>query len=252
MHFEFLFLGTGAADRMNIPPEKDFSDKDKRRCSAALINGHILIDCGPHVLNALSIAQIPLENITDILITHLHPDHFCPDAIMEMAQHNSDLKIWMREDAVCSLPEGCHVQKMQCFQEYIVGELSVTAVPANHAAFAIHFSIVCGDKKLFYGMDGAWFLGEAVDFMKDKRYDMFVFDATVGDYLGDYRMGEHNSIPMIRMMLPSMKTLNICHSQTAIVLNHLAVCLHKSHRETCELVKNDYFTIAFDGLRLEI
>lgn len=83
-------------------------------------------------------------------------------------------------------------------------------------------------------------------------YDMFIFDATVGDYLGDYRLGEHNSIPMIRMLIPSMKTLNIIDENTRLVLSHLAVCLHKPYTETYEITKNDNLTVAFDGLKLRI
>lgn len=45
MSFEILFLGTGAADRINVEQEISFVDKDKRRCAAALLNGQILIDC---------------------------------------------------------------------------------------------------------------------------------------------------------------------------------------------------------------
>ena len=252
MNFEILFLGTGAADRMALEQEKDFSDKNKRRCSAALLNDHILIDCGPHILNSLSAAQIPLANITDILITHLHEDHFCADCITEIALANPALKIWVREDANVTLPQNYAIQKMKCFKQYNIGELKVTSVPANHDSYPQHFSIQCGAKKLFYGLDGAWFLGETVRFMKNQKYDMFIFDATVGDYLGDYRMGEHNSIPMIRMMLPSMKTLNIIDENTHIVLSHLAVCLHKPYTETCEITINDNLTVAFDGLKLEI
>ena len=252
MSFDILFLGTGAADRMHLEQEKDFADKDKRRCAAALLNGHVLLDCGPHILNALTAAQISLENITDILVTHLHPDHFCASCVEEIAKANPKVKIWVRNDAEVNLSFECCVEKMVCFNEYTVGELKVASAPANHAAFPQHFSIECDSKKIFYGLDGAWFLGDTVRFMKNQKYNMFIFDATVGDYVGDYRMGEHNSIPMIRLLLPSMKTLNIIDDNTQIVLSHLAVCLHKSHDETCEITQKDNFIISYDGLKLDI
>ena len=171
MSFDILFLGTGAADRMHLEQEKDFADKDKRRCAAALLNGHVLLDCGPHILNALTAAQISLENITDILVTHLHPDHFCVSCVEEIAKANPKVKIWVRSDAEVNLSFECCVEKMVCFNEYTVGELKVASAPANHAAFPQHFSIECDSKKIFYGLDGAWFLGDTVRFMKNQKYN---------------------------------------------------------------------------------
>jgi hypothetical protein len=79
-----------------------------------------------------------------------------------------------------------------------------------------------------------------------------VLDGTVGDYEGDFRMAEHNSIPMIRLMLPSMKTKEIVTEKTKVYISHLAPRLHKSHAETVEIVKNDGICVAYDGLTVEI
>ena len=73
----------------------------------------------------------------------------------------------------------------------------------------------------------------------------------MGDYNGDFRMGEHNSIPMIRMMLPSLRTVDAIDDKTRIVLSHLAPSLHKPHAETCEIVA-DFGTVAYDGMILKI
>lgn len=252
MSLDLLFLGTGAADRMSIEQEKDFTQKDKRRCSSALLNGHILLDCGPHIINALTAANIHTSDITDIVLTHLHRDHFDVNSINILASKNPNLKLWYKEDSEFLIKPSCTLMPMKCFEEYSVGETLMTSVPANHSAYPQHLSIKCGEKSLFYGLDGAWFLNETIEYIRDKKYDIFVFDATVGDYLGDYRIGEHNSIPMIRMMIPSLKTLNIITEHTKLVLSHLAVCLHKSYEETCEIVKEDDFIISFDGYQMNI
>lgn len=79
-----------------------------------------------------------------------------------------------------------------------------------------------------------------------------VLDATCGDYAGDYRMGEHNSIPMIRLMLPSLKTWGVINEQTKVYLSHLAPKLHLPHEETVALVAKDGLLVAYDGLELEL
>ncbi len=250
---ELFFLGTGAADRLYEPVETTFDNRDKRRCACALLDGHILLDCGPHALASMRTANIDPAAITDILITHLHSDHFSPETIREIAlAAPRTLNIWVREDAVFGEIKSCAFHRMTCFTEYTVGAYRVTGLPANHQSFPQHLSIEDGEKKLFYGGDGAWLLGDTVRFMQDKKYDTIVLDATVGDYAGDYRMGEHNSIPMLRLMVPSMKTLAIADENTKIILSHLAVCLHRSYKETCALTEKDGFVIAYDGMNVLI
>ena len=64
-------------------------------------------------------------------------------------------------------------------------------------------------------------------------------------------IGEHNTIPMIRVMLPSLKTWGAINDQTKVYLSHLAPRLHKSHDETVELVAKDGMLVAYDGLELD-
>lgn len=252
MSFELLFLGTGAADRMALEQDNDFENKDHRRCSCAILDRKIMLDCGAHALNSLSVAKIDLSQITDIVITHLHSDHFNIDAINKVYENNPNLKLWVRDDAIVSKDCKAKVEYMKNFVEYDIGSFSFTGVPANHQAFPQHLCIEKDGKKLFYSLDGAWMLNDTANFLKNKLFDFVVLDATVGDYVGDYRLGEHNSIPMIRLMVPSMKTLNIINDNTEIYLSHIACCLHKPYEETCEITKNDDFKIAYDGLSVNI
>lgn len=253
MSFKILFLGTGASDRKDIRPEETFCDKDKRRCSSVLLNEHVLIDCGPHVLNSLRISGIAPADITDIVFTHFHPDHFHAEIVKAIAAASGRrLNVWFRSGCTeLPLPDKCDLRPMELFREYDIGGFKITGVPANHEAFPQHLSIEAYGKKLFYGLDGAWFLGNTVQFLRDKRYNAFVFDCTVGDYNGDYRMGEHNSIPMIRLMEKSLLTLKAIDKNTDIVLSHLAVRLHKTHAETCLITKEDGYIVAYDGMSLD-
>lgn len=252
MSFELLFLGTGAADRMALEQDKDFENKDHRRCSCAIIDRKIMIDCGAHALNSLTVANIDLSSITDIVVTHLHADHFNIEAINTIYECNPNLNVWVSENAVVNSSCKAKINNMKYFEEYDISGFKFTGVSANHQAFPQHLCIEKDGKKLFYSLDGAWMLNDTANFLKNKVFDAVVLDATVGDYVGDYRLGEHNSIPMIRLMIPSMKTLNIVDDNTSIYLSHIACCLHKSYEETCEITKNDNFIIAYDGFAINI
>jgi len=244
-----IFLGTGAADiDFHINPKESFENRDFRRCSCALLGDEVMLDCGPFAINSLNTLGKSPADIRHIVFTHLHSDHFSAEAVQKIAlAANRLLHVWVRFDAKLPPLENCDIHFMELFREYSVGPYKITGVPANHQVYPQHLSIASGEKKLFYGLDGAWFLGDTVRFMQNQQYAAVVLDATVGDYLGDYRIGEHNSIPMLRVMVPSLRTLHALTDESQIILTHLAHSLHKSYAETMELVKNDGFIIAYDG-----
>ena len=64
-------------------------------------------------------------------------------------------------------------------------------------------------------------------------------------------MAEHNSIPMIRIMLPSLRTVGMIDGHTKIILSHLAPSLHKSHEETVKIADAFGATVAYDGMTAE-
>ena len=79
-----------------------------------------------------------------------------------------------------------------------------------------------------------------------------MLDATVGDYEGDFRVGEHNSIPMIRLMLASLSQLEIYKPDAKIYLTHIAPSLHKPHDQTVRALAPEGLLVAYDGLEVEI
>ncbi len=249
---QLLFLGTGAADGLRTV-FTDFSDKNRRRCSAALLDGRILFDCGPHIFNAMQAAGVEPADITDIFLTHLHGDHYVRENIEKIAAAGDRaLRLWFREDADVPAMANVEPHPMTPYRAYACGGYTFTGVLANHEAFPQHLMAEKDGKKLFYGTDGAWMLGDTVRYLQDKCCDAVILDCTVGDYVGDYRMGEHNSLPMIRMMKASMQTLHIIGENTKMYLTHMAMCLHKSHSETAKICKADDITVAYDGLTIDI
>lgn len=252
-----LFLGTCACDfseRLNTDL-KNTLDKDVRRSSSALVDGKILIDCGPHTLNSLDILNIPYSNITDILITHLHDDHFNPEAIAQIAKsRHTPLKIWLREDATLDEISGVELVRMTPYEKYTLNEgTAVTGLVANHDedAFPHHLLIEIRGKKILYACDGAWLLNKTYYHLHNAHLSVAVLDCTSGDYEGDYRAGEHNSIPMLRVMLPALKTFGVIDDKTKVYFSHLAPSLHKSHGETEKIAHTLGAFVAYDGLCIE-
>ena len=254
--FEFTFLGTGAADFPFPFPENSFDSK-ARRSTCNLLNGNTLIDFGVHGLKSLEILNKDFSEIENIIISHIHSDHFNIENIGKIAaKKNKPLNLFVSKGVKTKfeIPENVIVTEMERFKEYKIGDLLVTGVPANHDPniFPQHLIIEKDGKKIFYGPDGAWLLNESYYFMKDKKFDLMILDATCGDYAGDFRMAEHNSIPMIRLMLASFKTMNITCEKSRVFLSHIAPSLHKSNEELSVTAKEMGCELAFDGMTVEI
>jgi ribonuclease BN (tRNA processing enzyme) len=253
---KLLFLGTCACD-YSPKLKTDFIDSfdfDARRSSCALLDGRYMIDCGEHALESLKIAKVDFDSISDVFITHLHSDHYNVNNIAKIAQGKKEkLRLWVREDAVVPEIENVEVVYMEETKEYSVSQdVFVKGLKANHNQVVNpqHLLFNVQGKSFLYALDGAWFLNETYYELKKANLDLVVFDATCGDYVGDYRMGEHNSIPMIRLMLPSFKVWGTINENTQIYLSHIAPSLHKPHAEIVKSVEQDGMKVAFDGLEI--
>ena len=58
-----------------------------KACSGFLVtegDDHLLLDCGPGVLAGLQV-HLPMEDLTGIIISHMHPDHFLDLIVMRYA-----------------------------------------------------------------------------------------------------------------------------------------------------------------------
>ena len=250
------FLGTCACDfSKKLQNEfKDCFDYDARRASAMMIGDEYLIDCGVHVLDSLRIAKKDTAKITDIFVTHLHWDHFNADHIAKIAEDHA-VRLWVREDAEIAPISNVSVVKMKLFEKYEVADgFFVTGMVANHEISTCpqHFIFEKDGKKVFYGCDGGWLINLTYNFLRDQKLDMAVLDCTMGDYDGDFRIGEHNGIPMIRLLLPSLKTIGAITDETKIYLSHLAPSLHEPHAETVKIASQFGADVAYDGLEIEI
>ncbi len=250
------FLGTCACD---FSPKlecelKDCFDKNARRSSSILIDGRFLVDCGVHTLESMRIAGIDKVRIEALFITHLHRDHFDRANISALAMGRKEpMPVFVREGADLSGIENIRVIPMVQFEKYQIEDgVSVVGCPANHDpdAHPQHFVFEIGEKKIFYGCDGGWLLNPTYNFLRRARLDVAILDCTVGDYEGDFRMAEHNSIPMIRLMLPSLEKIEMITSNTRIYLSHLAPSLHKTHEKTEEIARGFGATVAYDGMKI--
>ncbi len=252
---EFLFLGTGAADW-----EIEKRDGFFRRNSAALINDELMVDCGEHIFDfAEEVDKRDLyDDVTDIIITHSHSDHLCRESVLKIADNH---KIRVGCDCGVMSIIGSHPNieyvRFTPYEAQNMGNYEIIPLLANHQivvdgdTYAFHYIIKTGDgKEIFYGLDGAWILRPSWEEMKKHTFDLMVFDCTVGDS-SDWRLFEHNTIPMLRMIIEAVRSEKLSAENGILAASHLARTLHTSHEETEKILSKIGLITAFDGMKLE-
>lgn len=221
---EILFLGTGAADW----GKKENSSLFFRRNSAALIDGCMLIDPGPGVIDAIKEFNVDIKNVKYILNTHKHEDHFNEETIEYLVNNGAEF-IEITEP-----------------QEVQLGKYSVKAVKGHHSIETFHFLVSDSNSCLFYGTDGAWLLYDEVLAIKEKKVDLAVLDGTIGFIEGDYRIFEHNNLNMV---LEIKKTLSPYIKRFCIT--HMAHTLHSDHKTLSDNMERFGVEVAFDGMKIK-
>ena len=223
---KLTFLGTGAADWKR---EKHKELEGYRRNASALIDGCLLIDPGPDVPDALATFGMDGDGIRFILNTHRHSDHFCAETV--------------------SYLKHAELHDLLAGETKTVGNYTVTALAANHAtcAEAVHFIISDGEKRLFYGLDGAWLMYGEVAAIKERGVDLAVLDATVGDIPGDFRIFEHNNLNMVTEIKASLEKY-----VKRWVISHMARTLHTDHDALTKRMSEQGIEVAYDGWETEL
>ena len=249
---KLTFLGTGAADW--VPEDK--SRDEYRRYASVLIDGELLIDPGPHILDFET--DFGYKSLYDraenILLTHSHSDHLDIGVLKQLCsvQHRN---IWCEKGAVCELngvPE-LTVHEIPLLREVKAGQYTVTALPANHKTDVaderpVHFIIEKDDKRIFYGCDGAWFVTETWYHMKKFTFDLIILDGTLGDAEGDWRIFEHNNLPMTEIMSESIRKSGMLKDGGKIFISHLSLYSHGSQQDVEKRLQQSDIKVAYDNL----
>ena len=260
---KILFLGTGAAD-WPLKPEEKMEEGDRRYCSM-LIDGKILLDVAPQSYAFAKRLGIDLSHLTDCFISHTHSDHYNKKALLSFAKECGGLRLHLHRDAVPRLGFSeeekrlFEILPMGVFDDARAGGYFVTACSANHlveysAEQPLHFIFETEDEKKRYllGGDGGLFTARTWEYMRTLQFDGIVFDATVGDSEDDFRLGTHNSIPMLRLATAAMRRGQMLSEGAHLIASHLARTLHAPKEETERLFSALGITVAYDGLEIEM
>ncbi len=252
MSMQFHFIGTGAADWGGFT--------NLRGYTCTMLDGHILFDAGPTVIEEMQRQGLDVSAVTDLLITHSHPDHFQPDQIAVICRSATvPVRIYGTPQALARLEDvNCVKIPLTFGQRFQTGKYDITVLPSNHTVSDIHeetfhYLVEAEGKAALYALDGGWFRGPARILLNGKKLDLIIWDATCGACLDDWRFAEHNDLAMIRSMRTALAKHGIVTESTRHIFDHISRCLWKMPENDGFATAAEYDGIlAFDGMIYEL
>ncbi|HET7901526.1 MAG TPA: MBL fold metallo-hydrolase, partial [Candidatus Nanopelagicales bacterium] len=168
-----------------------------RRTTSALVDSALLLDCGPDSLNQASAAGVALDRVRAVLVTHAHPDHLAPVALLARSwTHTADpllvagpravvdaCRHWVGPDDPVSLVALAAGDTIE------VGGYVVRALEAAHddgvdpmTADSLLYDVTAPDgARLLYATDTAALPAATVEAVAGAAYDVVLLEETFGD-----------------------------------------------------------------------
>lgn len=265
---ELLFLGTGAADwDLAQRREGEFF----RRFSSLLIDGTLLIDPGPHIFDYAECAGEPqlFAGVRAVAVTHSHADHVNAASLLRLAgiaaeRGQGRLAVYC-DAAVMDMLIGRGISAdmveytaLVPFEEYRAAE-GYTIIPcrSNHGVYlpgecTLNFIIKKDGRAIFYGLDSGWIMYDTWQVIKRERPNAVIFECTLGNCPGDDRMFGHTGIPMLKIMIETMRAQHGPADDAAYYTSHMARTLHGTHRQLERRLRPLGVVPAYDGMRVSV
>lgn len=247
------FLGTGAADF----DWSKYGEPGVLGSTSTLLNGHILLDCGPTTAAAFKRYGADPAAVTDIFLTHRHSDHFNVDSIRELFQ-GRNVRFHGSAQACELVKDICEVHPLNYGDTHEVGDVCrLTAIPANHKLVDLSepaFLYIITDqpgkeesKTLLYALDTAWMTSVAHNMLGNTYLNAIVWDATMSE-AGDWRIFDHSDPVMFKAMRQAFYNSGNIDDSVKVWFDHRARTLWPADPAAQEAIaERENVMLAHDG-----
>ncbi|WP_426560988.1 bifunctional adenosylcobinamide kinase/adenosylcobinamide-phosphate guanylyltransferase [Angustibacter sp. McL0619] len=162
--------------------------------TSALVDGRILLDCGPETPRAALRHEGGLQHVTHILITHDHPDHSAPMALLSRAWagRTEPLTVVGPQSVIASWCLWTSPEDPVRWQAVLPGDVldaggyTVRVLAAAHGQEEAVVYDVCGPggERMLYATDTGPLPEQTIAATTDAEYDLVLLEATFGDRRG--------------------------------------------------------------------
>jgi len=226
---EVTLLGTAAADGWPNPwcgctsCTDARARGDLRRQTAALVDGALLLDLPPALPGG-----VPLAGVHTVLITHAHPDHCSPFALLwrHWVQPDQPLTVagpvpvleacrpWLAPDGPVELVEAGAGASLLC------GGYRIRALAADHEVPTVVYDVTGPDgDRLLYATDTGPLPSRTIDALRGAELDLLLLEETFGD-MPDHAT-RHLDLRTFPAELSRLRTAGAVTEGTDVVAVHL-------------------------------
>ncbi len=231
---ELVLLGTGAADGWPNPFCSCASCVDAlasgeiRGQTSVLVDGVLLLDCGPEVPRAALRLGHRLSGVRHVLVTHAHPDHAGPAALLWRAWAGRREHLdWVGPEPVLAEarmwagPEDPVVfRSVSPGDELDLGGYRVRVLEATHGPQACLYEVTGPDgARLLYATDTGTLPGSTVDALRGRHLDAVLMEETFGDRTGHGT--DHLDLASFPRQLAALREAGALDERTTVVPVHL-------------------------------
>ena len=250
---KLYYIGTGAADWTQ---EAGARDGISRRFSCAVLDDLLSIDLAPTTPREYFAPSSPLGQVQYVLYTHSHNDHYDKDTLLALCKTRA-VTVICDPDFGMRLPSHENLTHISAtpLQEVKIGDYTILPLRANHRVSQhpqeqpLHFIISKDGNNLFWGADGAWLYCDTWQaLLKKGPFDRLILDGTLGEGIGDWRIFEHNNLPMIRLMCATMRHKKVIKPTGQVWLTHLSRDAHESPVTLPATLEQEDLHVAYDNL----
>jgi adenosylcobinamide kinase / adenosylcobinamide-phosphate guanylyltransferase len=193
---DVLLLGTGSADGWPNPfctcasCSAERSAGRMRGQTSALVNGRLLLDCGPETSRAAERFGADLSKLRHVLITHQHPDH-CSPAFLLFRSWVDDgpldvvgppdvveaCRMWVAPDSPVRFVAVSPGDRLR------LGDYDVRVLDARHGVegTAVLYDVAADGCRLLYATDTGPLPERTLDAVTGAGFDLVLMEETFGD-----------------------------------------------------------------------
>lgn len=269
------YLGTAAAEAMpalfceckNCKKARELGGRNVRTRSQAIIDGKLLIDFPCDTYHHILQNNIDLAKISNLFITHSHPDHFCPEELAYLQpgfSHPKDeyfLTVYGSEEIedamnqiVAKTAGKVVYKKIEPFKPFNVQDYTVTALKAVHGTSNPYIYLIEKQgEAVLYAHDTDYFHNETWEYLKSKKpyLNIVSLDCTNctlphGDYYG--HMGIDENVKCKDTLIE----LGLIDDKSKVIVNHFSHNgTHSVYDELVPIAQKFGLVVSYDGLEIE-
>lgn len=270
---EITYLGTAAAEGWPAvfcaceacKRARKEGGKNIRTRSQSIIDGRLVVDLPPDTYWHAIAHGINLAQVSDILITHSHQDHFYPPELILRAEPYAHdpapiLHIYgngtvrdryenaRRQDDSRDMDDKVVFHEIKPFLPFSTSDgYRVTPIRAAHDPNeeCLLFLIEKGGKTLFYSNDTSYYPEDTWEFLQGKRIDLVSLDCTLQMRHGGKN---HMGFPENLKVRERLEEQGCADGTTKYVLTHFSHNGGMLHQEMRQQVEDKGFNVAYDGM----